>query len=324
MFSYVLASASSYFHLPVDEEEDEEIEKYERRYLTWVAEPSKHFLNADDTSRKEGERSNHNREGANRDSPVVKAVLASDDLYEILGITQAAALEKISLRRAYLTKSKACHPDKFPNNPDATHAFQKVAVAYDVLSKPHLKTLYDNRTPSAQFDLFATRPSDHAEETFRGVVLGVFNDFLDGDLEVIKTLLKTINDINPSLKLGDDGINAVLVTLQSIRERALTCRACVYALHVEITRLLELQHAFRQLSYFDIMGRSRLTIQLTRITLSLPFALEKALEERRPYESAYDESDDAKLRRGGIFPHRVTLLIKGVDVALERMERILR
>jgi len=29
----------------------------------------------------------------------------------------------------------------------------------------------------------------HADETFKGVVLGVFNDFLDGDLEVIRTLL---------------------------------------------------------------------------------------------------------------------------------------
>ena len=29
----------------------------------------------------------------------------------------------------------------------------------------------------------------HAEETFRGVILGVFNDFLDGDLEVVRTLL---------------------------------------------------------------------------------------------------------------------------------------
>jgi hypothetical protein len=29
----------------------------------------------------------------------------------------------------------------------------------------------------------------YAEETFRSVILGVFNDFLDGDLEVIRTLL---------------------------------------------------------------------------------------------------------------------------------------
>lgn len=79
----------------------------------------------------------------------------------------------------------------------------------------------------------------HAEDTFRGVILGVFNDFLDGDLEVIKTLLSqytfvlalltlisfslvAVNDINPSIKLGEEGINSVLGVLQAIRERALS------------------------------------------------------------------------------------------------------
>jgi hypothetical protein len=64
------------------------------------------------------------------------------------------------------------------------------------------------------------------------------------------------------------------------------------------------------------MGRSRLTIKLTRVTLSLPFALEKALLERR----SLDVMDKAKET---IFPRRVTLLIRGVDIALERMESIL-
>ena len=85
--------------------------------------------------------------------------------------------------------SSCLFQSKFPGNPDATHAFQKVAVAYDVLSKPTLRRLYDNRSPSSDFDVFATRPMGHAEETFKGVILGVFNDFLDGDLEVIRTLL---------------------------------------------------------------------------------------------------------------------------------------
>lgn len=76
---------------------------------------------------------------------------------------------------------------KFPNNPDATHAFQKIAVAYSVLSKPASKRLYDNQP--ATYDAFAARPTSHAEETFRSVIIGVFNDFLDGDLEVIRTLL---------------------------------------------------------------------------------------------------------------------------------------
>ena len=78
---------------------------------------------------------------------------------------------------------------KFPNNPNATHAFQKVAVAYDVLSKPSSRRIYDARSRSAPYDVFSTQPSTPAEETFRGVVLGIFNDFLDGDLEMIRTLL---------------------------------------------------------------------------------------------------------------------------------------
>jgi len=89
-------------------------------------------------------------------------------------------------------------------------------------------------------------------------------------------------------------------------------------LHAEITRLIEVQHAFRELSYFDVMGRSRLTIQLTRITLSLPVALEKAIQEQH----AFEYGDEKRKER--LLPRQVTLLIRGVDVALERMEKILK
>lgn len=322
MFSYAFSTASTYFHLPVDEQEDQDIENYQRKYLTWVAEPS-----GSSTRTHPSVETRHER-----DNSVLKTVLSNDDLYQILGVSRQPILDKMSLRRAYLSRSKACHPDKFPGNSDATHAFQKVAVAYDVLSKPTLRRLYDNRSPSSNFNVFATRPMGHAEDTFRGVILGVFNDFLDGDLEVIRTLLTAINDLNPSIKLGEEGINSVLRALQAIRERALTCRTCIYALHAELTRLLELQHAFRQLSYFDIAGRSRLTIQLTRITLSLPIALEKALQEQQGYyfESMYsgdglaEDGSREKMEERLFVPRHVTLLIRGVDTALERMERILK
>lgn len=79
---------------------------------------------------------------------------------------------------------------KFPaDEPDATLAFQKVAVAYDILSKPSSRRLYDSRSPSSSYDVFSAHPAGHAEETFRSVIIGVFNDFLDGDLEVIRSLL---------------------------------------------------------------------------------------------------------------------------------------
>ncbi len=241
---------------------------------------------------------------------------------------------------------------KFPSEANATLAFQKVAVAYDILSKPSSKRLYDSRPPSSTYDVFSAHPAGHAEETFRSVVIGVFNDFLDGDLEVIRTLLsmhhhllqsspcltyvtEAINDINPTLSLGEDGINSVLLTLQRIRQRALStysskliltdsnpsaaCRTCIYALHNELCRLLEIQHALRQLSYFDLFGRSRLTVRLARITLRLPIAVEKAITDQNIAYGATDADHPA----AAILPSKVTLLIRGVDVALERMEKIL-
>jgi len=252
----------------------------------------------------------------------VNEILAKDDLYEILGISKQPILDKIALRRAYLSRSKACHPDKFPNNPEATHAFQKVSVAYDVLSKPSSKRVYDSRKPSSPYNFFSTQPVGDAEATFIGVVIGVFNDFLDGDLEIIRTLLRAMNDINPTLRLCEDNVNSVLKALQNIRERALTCRTCILVLHAELIHLLELQHNFRQLSYLDLMGRSRLTIQLTRVTISLPIALEKAILDQNaiyghPQKVGVDDNPS-------ILPWHVNDLIRGVDVILERMERTLK
>jgi hypothetical protein len=198
------SAASTYFHLPIDEEEDKDIENYECKYLTWVAEPSIRAGSPSPSSSKTQPTSDLPSEAERL--KVLKSVLSANCLYEILGVPKNSSIEKITLRRAYLARSRACHPEydsplcnlclcltcrpsKFPDNPDATHAFQKVAVAYDVLSKPSHKQVYDTRSSDATYDVFAMHPSGHAEETFKGVVLSVFNDFLDGDLEAIRTLL---------------------------------------------------------------------------------------------------------------------------------------
>lgn len=60
-----------------------------------------------------------------------------------------------------------------------------------MLSKPTSKRVYDASAKKATADFFSARSYAHAEETFRGVVLGVFNDFLDGDLETVRTLLSS-------------------------------------------------------------------------------------------------------------------------------------
>jgi hypothetical protein len=46
----------------------------------------------------------------------------------------------------------------------------------------------------------------------------------------------------------------------------------------ELIRLYEIQHSLRQLSYFDVFGRLRLTLQLARVTLSIPMAIDQAMK----------------------------------------------
>ena len=51
--------------------------------------------------------------------------------YEILGVTPGCSPE--ALRKAYLHKARECHPDRNPNDPQATLKFQQLSHAYDIL-----------------------------------------------------------------------------------------------------------------------------------------------------------------------------------------------
>jgi hypothetical protein len=46
----------------------------------------------------------------------------------------------------------------------------------------------------------------------------------------------------------------------------------------ELIRLYEIQHSLRQLPYFDVFGRLRLSLQLARVTLSIPMAVDEAMK----------------------------------------------
>jgi hypothetical protein len=137
------------------------------------------------------------------------------------------------------------------------------------------------------------------------------------------------------------------MTLHSIRQRALSedlrcsarvsrlalttldviltaCRTCVWTLHDELCHLLELQHAFRQLAYTDVRTRSRLTIQIVRITINLPLKIQEALTtdypQRQGRHSRERGEGQEEYSRTPLIPHRICLVIRGIVVILERME----
>jgi curved DNA-binding protein CbpA len=145
---------------------------------------------------------------------IIDTVLRENNLYSILGVPLYTA-NTSSLRRAYLSRSRACHPEcvsshslhwllsendmysKFPNFPPATLAFQKVSVAYELLSSPASKRTYDTklrtrsttRTSDEEDFFFTARPTQHAYDTFYGVLGAVFADFMEGDFEMIRTFI---------------------------------------------------------------------------------------------------------------------------------------
>jgi hypothetical protein len=111
--------ASTFFHLPVGKQRGEEMESSERtKYITWATEsqgqasssfsssllssalpPTSHFLSVQP-------------QPDNSNIPVIlKQVLDNDNLYDILGISDSTTLDRLTLRRAYLSRSRACHPE---------------------------------------------------------------------------------------------------------------------------------------------------------------------------------------------------------------------
>jgi curved DNA-binding protein len=63
------------------------------------------------------------------------------DLYEILGVPRTASPDE--LKKAYRRLAKQHHPDVNPGNKAAEEKFKEVTAAFDVLSDPKRRKLYD-------------------------------------------------------------------------------------------------------------------------------------------------------------------------------------
>uniref|UniRef100_T1IYX8 J domain-containing protein n=1 Tax=Strigamia maritima TaxID=126957 RepID=T1IYX8_STRMM len=72
---------------------------------------------------------------------LVTEVINSRDFYAILGITRSANTNQV--KKAYRRLAKDLHPDKNKDDPDAQDKFQDLGAAYEVLSDPEKRELYD-------------------------------------------------------------------------------------------------------------------------------------------------------------------------------------
>ena len=69
--------------------------------------------------------------------------MAERDYYEVLGVNRDASPEEI--KRAYRKVALKYHPDKNPGDKTAEEKFKEASNAYDVLSDPEKRKIYDIR-----------------------------------------------------------------------------------------------------------------------------------------------------------------------------------
>lgn len=99
----------------------------------------------------------------------------SKDFYQILGVSRDANNDDI--KKAYRKLAKQYHPDANPDNPSAEQRFKEISQAYEALSDPQKRKMYDRfGADYERYQAAGINPDDFAGSA-GGV--GGFNNFSD-------------------------------------------------------------------------------------------------------------------------------------------------
>jgi len=132
-----------------------------------------------------------------------------EDLYKILSVANNATDEEI--KKAYHTLVLEYHPDKNPNNKEASEKFIKIKNAYDILSNSIKRTEYDNSLKNNNYkDIFQDefREFYRKNAKYNSTWGDVFNDTYenrkgaDTNIELTITIEDAYYGCSKNIRLG--------------------------------------------------------------------------------------------------------------------------
>jgi molecular chaperone DnaJ len=153
---------------------------------------------------------------------------AKRDYYEVLGINRRAAADEI--KSAYRKLAMKYHPDQNQGNKEAEEKFKEVAEAYEVLSDPNKKNLYDqyghDGLKAGSFGGGFHDPFDIFREVFGSGFGSIFDDFFGarGDRSRRRDQQRG-RDLQIKLKLSMEEI-ASGVSKQLKIKKQVACETC--------------------------------------------------------------------------------------------------
>ncbi|KAG2227424.1 hypothetical protein INT45_007449 [Circinella minor] len=249
----------------------------------------------------------------------VDEILNAPDYYHVLGITKEAPNEDI--RRAYIRRSRVCHPDKFvPPYPRATESFQILSLAYETLSNPSSKLMYDlsKQQHPMSSPMYSPNDDENPNDTLQRVLHQLFIEMMDGEFQTMRAFIHALNETNPGMHISEDAIIQIELAFRKMRELLLSTHTYYKVIQFELMRLYELQQDLRRLSYFDLWRRMALSITICKVLLQLPIMINTASREKKeklPIEEG--NKDDSQ----GLLGNRVENALKLAVGLLEAGER---
>lgn len=114
--------------------------------------------------------------------PLITVAMADKDYYSILSVSRD--VDATELKKAYRRLAIQYHPDRNPDNPEAEEKFKEVAEAYDVLSDPKKRQIYDQYGASGLrgqgYDFHPEDIFSSFMDMFGGAFGGGFGDIFGG------------------------------------------------------------------------------------------------------------------------------------------------